>query len=170
MLLFSRLPLACFQDSRWLVCPVSIKVIWRGSRTSKSPTECTDYVGFSQIYSLFMTLGLILGRSGIFVENNASKCHFFGSIWSPFLLRGLKWRCFWGGRDFSGSIFNFLPFLCEKCPFFEIPMFAWKSWSILLPRLRAFCARIWNWFKTVFPTSTVFKKMPWKWKCCFLYS
>ena len=35
----------------------------------------------------------------------------------PFLARGLKWRCFWGGRDFSGSIFNFLPFLCEKCPF-----------------------------------------------------
>ena len=35
----------------------------------------------------------------------------------PFLARGLRWRCFWGGRDFSGSIFNFLPFLCEKCPF-----------------------------------------------------
>ena len=36
LFIFSRLSLACFQDSRWLVCPVSIKVIWRGSRTSKS--------------------------------------------------------------------------------------------------------------------------------------
>ena len=43
----------------------------------------------------------------------------------PFLARGLNDAAFEEDEIFQGLLP--VPFLCEKCPFFEIPMFAWKS-------------------------------------------
>ena len=117
-------------------------MIWRGSRTSKSPTECTDYVGFSQIYSPFYDSRLNFGKGQGFLwkimpQNVTLK---FNLV--PFLARGLKWRCFWGGRDFSGSIFNFLPFLCEKCPFLrylcllgKVDQFFSQGWELFVQEI-----------------------------------
>ena len=66
------------------------------------------------------------------------------SIWSPFLARGLNDVALRWTKFFQGLLP--VPFLCEKCPLRYL-FFAWTSWSILVPRLRAFCARIWNWLK-----------------------
>ena len=133
------------------------KMTWRCSLTSNLRPSALIFVGFHNIF-LFWLQALLWEGPGIFVGKNASKCQKKVQL-VPLSCSRVEWRCFEVDEFFKGLLP--VPFLCEKCPFFEIPMFAWKSWSILLPRLRAFCARIWNWFKTVFPTSTVFKKMPW---------
>ena len=157
----------CFQYSCWLVDQFP-KMIWRGSRTSKSPTECTDFVGFLQYIPLFMTPGFILGRVRDICGKKCLKMSLKSSIWSPFLLE--DWMTLLLRRTRFFRVYFLCPFCVKNVLFLRYLFFAWTSWSILVPRLRAFCARIWNWFKTVFPTSTVFKKMPWKWKCCFQYS
>ena len=155
----------CFQYSCWLVDQFP-KMIWRCSLTSKSPTECTDFCRFLTIYSPFYGSRLYFGKGQGYLWKKMPQNVKKSSIWSPFLLE--DWMTLlWGGQNFSRVYF-----LCPFC----VKNVLWDTYFLLeqadqfLSRLRAICARILDWSKTVFPTCTVFKKMPWKWKCCFQYS
>ena len=119
MLRFSILPLVCFQDSCWLVDQFPLRWFEEAHELQNLRQSAATLIMsvFSQIYSLFMTLGLILGRSGIFVENNASKCHFFGSIWSPFLLEVWDDAAFEEDEIFQGQFSIFCPFCVKNVRF-----------------------------------------------------
>ena len=169
MLRFSILPSVLFSILLLACWPVSENDLKRLTNF-KISDRVHWFCRFFTIYSPFYDSRLNFGKGQGFLWKKMPQNVTLKFNLVLFLLEDWNDAAFEEDEIFQGQFSTFLPFLCEKCPFFEIPMFAWKSWSILLPRLRAFCARIWNWFKTVFPTSTVFKKMPWKWKCCFLYS
>ena len=130
----------------------------------KSPTECTEFCRFLTIYHPFYGSRLYFGKSQgylwIKMPQNVKK----SSIWSPFLARGIEWRCFEVDEFFQGLLP--VPFLCEKCPLRYL-FFAWTSWSILVPSLRAFGQEIWNGLKLYSQSSTVFQKNAIKMKMLF---
>ena len=82
----------------------------------------------------------------------------------PFLLEGLndvalRWTNF-------SRVYFLCPVFCEKCPL-KCLFFAWTSWSILVPSLRAFGQEIWNGLKLYSQSSTVFQKNAMKMKMLF---
>ena len=77
------------------------------------------------------------------------------SIWSPFLARGIEWRCFEVDEFFKGLL---------PVPFFVWNNVLWDAYFLLeqvdqfLSRLRAICARTLERSKTVFPNLYSFSK------------
>ena len=140
---------------------------WRCSLTSNLRQGALIFVGFHNIF-LFWLQALFWKGPGIFVGKKCLKMSKKSSIWSPFLARGLndvalRWTNF-------SRVYFLCPFCVKKCPLRYL-FFAWTSWSILVPSLRAFGQEIWNGLKLYSQSSTVFQKKCHKnEKCCFQYS
>ena len=156
----------CFQYSCWLVDQFP-KMIWRCSLTSKSPTECTDFCRFLTIYSPFYGSRLYFGKGqGYLWIKNASKCQKKFNL-VPLSCSRIEWRCFEVDEIFPGSTSCAL-FVWKMS--FEIPIFCLNKLINSCQGWELFVQEFWTGLKLYSQTSTVFKKMPWKWKCCFQYS
>ena len=112
-------------------------MIWRGSRTSKSPTECTDFCRFLTIYSPFYGSRLYFGKGqGYLWKKNASKCQ-KSSIWSPFLLEDwvtllLRWTKFF-------RVYFLCPFCVKNVLFWDTyfllgqaDQFLYQGWELFV--------------------------------------
>ena len=119
MLLFSRLPLACFQDSRWLVCPGSIKVILQRLTNCRISDRvlphwsCRFFTKIFLFYDSRLKLGKVRNFCGVF----CLKMSLFGSICPPFLLEVWGDFCFLRRTNFFRVNFQLCPFCVKKCPF-----------------------------------------------------
>ena len=111
----------------WLIDQVP-KMTWRCSLTSNLRQSALIFCRFLTIYHPFYGSRLYYGRGQgylwIKMPQNVKK----SSIWSPFLARGIEWRCFEVDEFFQGLLP--VPCFCEKCPLRYL-FFAWTSWSIL---------------------------------------
>ena len=126
---------------------------WRCSLTSNLRQGALIFVGFHNIF-LFWLQALLWEGQGYLWEKmpqNVKK----SSIWSPFLARGIEWRCFEVDEFFQGL----LPVPCFLWKMsFEMPIFCLDKLINSCTKSESFWARNLERSKTVFPILYSFSK------------